>query len=221
MKTEFFVARISKASLAIYRALSRRPDITGKDYAYYGYTLEEVALLAKNDPNAMKECLERTQVIRIKATRAYSSRVRCPFLDVYPKAEEALRKTVEKFCPEKGPFTHLLSRVLKLTLSSYNKSLAIHRKRVLGNGTLEKGESSPFLSFQDHVSDSKSVAFTLDMDEYLEMLEPRERRILLLYDARHNYREIGQYVSLSSTAVSEKVSAMLQELDNRFKRKLI
>lgn len=221
MNTEFYVAHVAKSSLAIFGHLSHGREEEGKAYEFAGFSLDEVALLAKDGKRAMKECEDRTAIVLVKAARSYAKRNRCPVLDIYPKVQLALRKAVEKFDPGKGFFSHLLGRVIKLTLSSYGKSLAIHRKKVLPQDVFGDVENPYCLTFQDAVSNPGDVSFRMDLENYVDLLEGRDRRILFLYDSHLNFREIADMVHLSPTAVSEKVNGMLSELVNRARRKLL
>ena len=221
MKTKFFIARVTKASLEAYRALSTRPDDSGGDYEYCGFSLEEVAVLAKKRKIAFKECMDRSKPLLIRAANAYSSRMRCSMLEVYPYVEKALRKAVEKYNPALGEFSHLLGRIIHLTLVSFGKVLAVHRRRFLTGLSRLEYICPKVITLQDAVGRSPMVSYRLDLNAYLDLLDRKERSILHLYDYHHNFREIGDHMSLSATAVADKVSVMLNELRNRKARMLI
>ncbi len=221
MKTKFFVARLTKASKEAYRVLSTRPDDSGGDYEYCGFSLDEVVILAKKKKVALKECVDRTRTLLLRSTLFYSSKMRCPMLEVYPHVEKALRKAVEKYNPRIGEFTHLLGRIVHLTLASYGKSVAIRRRKYVTG--LQKYECfiPSVVTLQDSVGKSTLVSYHLDLKDYMELLDRKERIILWLYDCRHTLRDIADRVSLSSTAVGDKLTTMLSELRNRESRLLI
>ena len=211
-QTEFYVVKINESVRAVYHALADGEKDRGESYDYVGFSLEEVALLSRTSPLALKECLRRVRPLLLRAMRSYMKKVACSEIEILPCLEEAVVKAIDKFDPSRGCFTHYLSRFLTLTIRSFNKSLLMRRKRVVN-----AFDEMVFEHSRDAREDGtdQNIRFRMDLDFYMALLTSDERLILRLFQEKHTFRDIAKTIHLSPTAVADKIDIMLGELKNR------
>lgn len=214
-QTEFYVVKINESVRAVYHALADGEKDRGESYDYVGFSLEEVALLSRTSPLALKECLRRVRPLLLRAMRSYMKKVACSEIEILPCLEEAVVKAIDKFDPSRGCFTHYLSRFLTLTIRSFNKSLLMRRKRVVN-----AFDEMVFEHSRDAREDGtdQNIRFRMDLDFYMALLTSDERLILRLFQEKHTFRDIAKAIHLSPTAVADKIDIMLGELKNRHRR---
>ncbi len=196
-------------------------------YDYIGHDLDELVLLAKTIPLAMDEYLKRIDPTIFSCARSFIKFKRyLDFSEIYSKLQKTAVEAVKIFNPIKGKFIHLLRRMIKICLHFTTKSNAVSYVRELKYfGQRMKEDTCCNTFFCDSTpavsSGEESIRLKLDLEDYRQYLTDKEKTILDLYLKSFTFAEIGFYADIPVSTVSYEICLMVDELRERYQRKMI
>lgn len=182
-------------------------------YEYEKYSLSELAVIAKKDPNAREEYLARVDCAIRKYTRLLcDSR---PYLDygsVFITLDKAANKVIDIYDASYGyPIENLLRKNLQSYFNWFLKNEAVKYHRELA--ALGKKVCVSEVSFFDSMTDEKNpetqILDKVDLDEFMKTLDKRDQEILDMYIHSFTYRQIAETVGMTSSAISYRINVIL------------
>lgn len=189
---------------------------------FENYSLQEIALKAKNDIDAQEEYIAR--VMKMLEKTAFKLCYNRKYIDASNALSQLLQaavKAVDKYkYSEDRPFINLFRRMISITCKSIIKTEAIRYSRqgkYLGNR----------IGFEDaYMCDSASeedvrdkVIERLDQDEFFKSLTLRQKQLLYLYQNDYSFREIATIVNEPPSTVSYQIYSLLNRYKNFVSKK--
>jgi hypothetical protein len=210
----------------LFFKIDGRKEFEPINYDYMGHNLNELAMLAKTIPSAMDEFLKRVDATIFSCARSFIKYKRyLDFSEIYSSLQKTAVEGVRIFDPSKGEFIHLLRRMMKISLhfTTKNSALAYVREvKYFGQRMKEDSCQSFFCDSKSIIGpEDESVRMKLDLDDYRQFLTDKEKTILDLYLQSFTFAEIGFYTDIPVSTVSYEVYLMIDELRERFQRKMI
>lgn len=218
---EFHMCKIPSFVVKIHESINGK-TLFDDYYLYIGFSVDELAILAKKSKDALLALESRLKDVLQEIETRYCHRLDCMPMMLHTKLEECVAASVRKYDPEKGPFLHLLRAVSKRGMERFSALFRNRRKKILRYLPEYQYPSEDIVYLKDSIQPKdREKRFELDFRGYVEQLTKKERIILQMYESNFSYREIGNRVGLSTSAVSNKVHQMLAEIRNRMKKKLL
>ncbi len=218
-KTVFKAVYLPSYSLDILQAYDQNDiEYTNSDYA--GFDLNEIIQLAKTDPDAKEEYLNR--IHKQMEGLAHSFHLKKKFIDeslIYSRLAETALQAVEIFDPEKGDADHLLNRMFKIASTYLAKDKACEYTRNMkyfGARVSEPETYSSAKTAQDAEEERQAMYYKLEIEDYASLLDETEKSILAMYSHHLTFEEIGNRLDIPTSTVSNCVYRMVSELRMRF-----
>jgi hypothetical protein len=190
-------------------------------YDYDGFSLSELALLSKDDAQAMDEFLLRVQPLVIMTAKSFVIQKNyLDFNEVFIRVEKTAIAAARIFNPSKGTILHLLRTMMKRTLTFYWRDTAIAYERSRRNfGTRVDVESDSFLSDSVVAAEGESpaaISARLDLERFLSSFAIGDRRIMTLWFSSYTFKEIATSLSLPVSTISYRFYLCLNRLKKSY-----
>lgn len=224
----------AKFTVEIFDALERAfQDPEEKDFPSYSYefdclNLAELVVQARKSKPAMDEYFRRIGTTLFRTAKSYvADHPYLDFSEVYAKIEKTAYEAVSVFDPAKGNFLHLFRRMLKISLLYYSKTQAMLHQRSLDHFGQQVRDDQYLAAFCDSDaslaldSPAEEIARGIDLDSFREVLTPQEKKILDYYLKDYTIENIAGLLHLPPSTVSYRLYLLLDELRQRYQRKLI
>lgn len=194
-----------------------REEFPPVSYVYEKYSLSELALIAKTDSDARDEYLKRVDSSLRKYTH-YLCDSR-PYLDansVFIVLEKAANKVIDIY---DGSYGYPIENLLRKNLQSYfnwflkNEAVKYHRELAALGKRVCFSEISFFDSMTDERNPEIQILEKVDMEEFMKTLDKRDQEILNMYIHSYTYRQIAETVGMTSSAISYRISVILEKFE--------
>lgn len=197
-----------------------RKEFPAYSYQFEEYSLQEVAVLAKNDPQAGEEYLLR--VNRMLYSCAQNLCNKNPYIDItyaFSQLQKVAITAIDIFDPNYGkPFVNLLRSMIKICSLSIGKTTAISYQRSMNNFGRKVEYFDCVLS--DSAADGNKMAREiinrLDLEMFLETLPPDKQELLVLYSHGLTFREISEAIHVPLSTVSYWIYKLIEQAKGFF-----
>lgn len=203
-----------------------RKEFPAQGYTYQDFGFNDLAVKAKIDIDCQNELFQRMSGYLYRyanscAQNMYGADVSNVLVTFY----DTVRRAVEIYEPTKGPFIHLVRKMLKNAILSYGRKEArLYHKQMRYFERLKQNPAYQyFLEDASNINgeDEEKIRQSLDLEEYKNWLNEGERRILELYLKDYTCDEIAEAMELSKSTVSNILNRIIEELKIWAKKKLI
>ena len=192
-------------------------DYVNSDYA--GFDLNEIIMLAKSDPDAKEEYIDRIHgQIEAAARNFHLKKKFIDESDIYSRLADTALQAIEIYDPEKGDAMHLLNRMFKISMTYLAKDKACEYSRMLkyyGNRVGDPEAYSYQKSLESCEEETKMMEYRSEVEEYMDLLTETEKSILTMYSHHLTFEEIGKRLNIPTSTVSNSVYQMISELRMR------
>lgn len=221
--------KVLMASTKPYQQTSFDMENPPFGYDYQNFTLEALIFKARIDSGCMEELLLRLSRLIGQIAHDYCRYHRQASLsEVKTKLIKTVQHSVLIYNPDKGNFEHLLRRMIHNALRYYESDLTRRnvRDKMLFERNLITTNMSDALYSEDSCPPtecdmSEQIKLDLDLQQYLSLLSPLERQIMMMHMQGYSYRQISSLLTVPLSTVEDYLGTMLSELKQRQKRHLL
>ncbi len=190
---------------------------------FENYALDELALLAKEDPNALQEFHLRITPSLVSFTNAVCNQNRyLDYSECYIHFKRTATKAIQIYDPSfQKPYIHLLRAMLKLETKNLEKREAIRyirEKNFLGYRVFFDHDYLCDFS-NNYEKDMEEILLTADIELFMQTLQPRQQEVFLLYYHQLTFQEISDTLNIPISTIAYWIKKILKLAKDFFQQK--